>query len=304
MADMDPESAFLESQMDDEYDPTSNYSSGQAYDPAHVNPAAMGEEEEEDEDEEYDPSAAFAPYPARNTQSPSGQSASMPPESAANSPPPATADQEMSDVKPQPAQPAKQPRTRGGFVVDSEDDEDEAPESKKPEASGLDGVSHSPSPALSQTHTPSNAYAPPNVPVVSAQVQDLGPSGVSSSTSVPVHDQAPVQSPAVTVQGNPVPDQAQSGASKLSNAAPALPAAAQVSPVTASLPKARLPQDRVGIFEDRIAEDPRGDIEAWLGLIEELRRRHKIDDARGVYDRFLKIFPTAVSLVCIFSNFY
>ena len=65
--------------------------------------------------------------------------------------------------------------------------------------------------------------------------------------------------------------------------------------MSASLPKARLPQDRVGILEDRIAEDPRGDIEAWLSLIEEHRRRHKHDDARAVFERFLKVFPSSVS---------
>jgi cleavage stimulation factor subunit 3 len=63
----------------------------------------------------------------------------------------------------------------------------------------------------------------------------------------------------------------------------------------ASLPKARLPQDKVGILEDRIQDDPRGDIEAWLSLIEEYRNRSKLDDARLVYQRFFQVFPQAVS---------
>jgi len=63
----------------------------------------------------------------------------------------------------------------------------------------------------------------------------------------------------------------------------------------ASLPKARLPHDTTGILEDRIRDDPRGDLEAWLALINEHRKRNKLDDARAVYERFFKVFPQAVS---------
>ena len=69
----------------------------------------------------------------------------------------------------------------------------------------------------------------------------------------------------------------------------------QTSTTVTSIPKARLPHDKIGIFEDRIKEDPRGDLEAWLGLIDEHKKRSRLDDARKVYDRFLKIFPNAVS---------
>ncbi len=84
--------------------------------------------------------------------------------------------------------------------------------------------------------------------------------------------------------------------------------APQPSPVTNSnptipstllgttLPKARLPHDTTGILEDRIKEDPRGDLDAWLALIKEHRNRNKLDDARAVYERFFKVFPQAVSV--------
>lgn len=62
-----------------------------------------------------------------------------------------------------------------------------------------------------------------------------------------------------------------------------------------AIPKLRLPHDRVGILEDRIKEDPRGDLEAWQNLIGEHRKRGKIEDARKVYERFLVVFPSAVS---------
>lgn len=65
---------------------------------------------------------------------------------------------------------------------------------------------------------------------------------------------------------------------------------------TANAARSRLPTDIVGILEDRIKEDPRGDIEAWLALIEEQKRRNNVEDARAVYERFLKVFPHAAEI--------
>lgn len=59
-------------------------------------------------------------------------------------------------------------------------------------------------------------------------------------------------------------------------------------------PRARLPHDRIGILEDRIKEDLRGDLDAWLSLISEHRKRGKVNDARNVYERFFTVFPQAV----------
>lgn len=67
-----------------------------------------------------------------------------------------------------------------------------------------------------------------------------------------------------------------------------------------AIPKVRLPHDRVGILEDRIKEDPKGDLEAWQNLIGEHRKRGKIEDARKVYERFLAVFPSAVSTDLVF----
>ncbi|KAJ3563456.1 hypothetical protein NPX13_g8191 [Xylaria arbuscula] len=60
--------------------------------------------------------------------------------------------------------------------------------------------------------------------------------------------------------------------------------------------KSRLPTDVVGLLEDRVKEDPRGDIEAWFALIEEQKRRHRIEETRNTYERFLKIFPKAAEV--------
>jgi cleavage stimulation factor subunit 3 len=68
-----------------------------------------------------------------------------------------------------------------------------------------------------------------------------------------------------------------------------------MTPNTAA-PRVRLPHDRIGILEDRVKEDPRGALEAWLNLIGEHRKRGKIEDARNAYERFLHVFPSAVSM--------
>ncbi|KAF1839788.1 hypothetical protein BDW02DRAFT_563836 [Decorospora gaudefroyi] len=274
MAD-DAERAFLAAQTD-EYDPTAGYTMTEA-------PV---------DQEEYDPATSYSP--------PSGHSASMQPESAANSPPAADTDGE-NGLKPQPTQPSadtsaaptpsKRPRTVGGFVDESEDEE-EAPAVQPPEASATlraSGATESPQPFF--TNTSNNTLPNPDVQLHSAQ--DQAPASISASVAV--------NEPALSVASHPngstpVPDATKPGApdvmtlSARQSAAPATPAPA---PASAMLPKARLPQDRVGILEDRIAEDPRGDIEAWLSLIEEHRRRHKHDEARAVFERFLKVFPSS-----------
>ncbi|KAG0137664.1 hypothetical protein HOY82DRAFT_646852 [Tuber indicum] len=54
-----------------------------------------------------------------------------------------------------------------------------------------------------------------------------------------------------------------------------------------------LPWDIAGQLEDRIAEDPKADIDAWLALIEEQMKKGKMDDFRAVYERFFLVFPAA-----------
>ncbi|MCJ1394742.1 mRNA 3'-end-processing protein rna14 [Xylographa bjoerkii] len=62
---------------------------------------------------------------------------------------------------------------------------------------------------------------------------------------------------------------------------------------TMATSKARLPHDRIGLLEDRIKEDERGDMDAWLNLIGEYRKRGKVEEARKVYERFFTVFPSA-----------
>lgn len=82
------------------------------------------------------------------------------------------------------------------------------------------------------------------------------------------------------------------------NNAPAAPVGAPVSafavapplPINAIQP----PQDIVTTLEERIKEEPRAAMDAWLDLIAELRRRNDIDQLRAVYERFVAVFPQAV----------
>lgn len=83
-----------------------------------------------------------------------------------------------------------------------------------------------------------------------------------------------------------------------------LPSGQAVSTTHHSHKRKRLPQDIVGQLEDRISEDPRGDVEAWLALINEHQKKGKFDEAREAYERFLQIWPSAVScplqMCCIY----
>ncbi|KAI1878540.1 uncharacterized protein JN550_000722 [Neoarthrinium moseri] len=69
--------------------------------------------------------------------------------------------------------------------------------------------------------------------------------------------------------------------------------AAQVSNGQGNVP---VPVDTVGLLEERLKNDPRGDMDAWLALIDETRRRNMIQDSRAVYERFLQAFPQSAEI--------
>lgn len=116
--------------------------------------------------------------------------------------------------------------------------------------------------------------------VFSQSVPNLA--AVIPDTGAAVHSE-PTAKPAETL---PVP-----------TAAPPSPPKEQPAAIAPPQPKARLPNDIVGMLEDRIKEDPKGDTKAWLSLIEEHKNRSKLEDARATYERFLAVFPSAVSLL-------
>lgn len=151
--------------------------------------------------------------------------------------------------------PAKKPK-KGGFIVNSSDEEDDTP---------------TPAPVSAPSHTSTTLKPTPS----EAQPQPFSHS--------PLHQQI----------ATPHEDMSRYSQTQASNGPVATPATSDVATVNAT--RARLPTDIVGVLEERIKHDPRGDIDAWLMLIDEHKRRYKIEDTRVVYERFLEVFPQAVS---------
>lgn len=60
--------------------------------------------------------------------------------------------------------------------------------------------------------------------------------------------------------------------------------------------------DPVVLLEARIQEDPRGDMDAWTSLMADHKRRSRVDDLRRLYNRFLEVFPQAVSPFAVRSH--
>ncbi|KAK4934511.1 mRNA 3'-end-processing protein rna14 [Elasticomyces elasticus] len=194
---------------------------------------------------------------------------------------------------PVPSQPQRQPRIVGGFEVDDDPDEEDVAQDEKDDADvydpsvGLDFDAPTPAPAnaldrTSQSPEQENGITP-------APVQATGSLADISSFTVPTGGDATRAATATPAQ-----------------TAPATPA--QLSPprshvnglVSAGLPKSRLAHDVIGILEDRIRDDPRGDTAAYLELIDELKSRNKQDDVRRVYEQYLTVFPFDAEQWCAY----
>ncbi|KAF1987593.1 hypothetical protein K402DRAFT_411886 [Aulographum hederae CBS 113979] len=251
----------------------------------------------EDDDEDYDPSSLMPDSTAIVAKAASDGSAPMEGTTSDSSAAPSrTASRESRASRASPDKSAEplQPRTKGGFVIDDDDDdeEDEVP-FPKPSVAGSSGLldvagSSTEAAQRTQSQTPNNATSQSDVSIQKAEDQEdpVPVSQPAAPDSVP----PPTTASAATETGAsqvdpvvsfPIPAQApQTTKAKVVNSAP-------------SLPKARLPHDTIGVLEDRIAEDPRGDMDAWLNLIFEFRNRNKTEEARSAYDRFFKVFPSS-----------
>ncbi|KAK8002039.1 cleavage polyadenylation factor subunit RNA14 [Apiospora marii] len=152
--------------------------------------------------------------------------------------------------------PSKKPKKAGGFIVGSSDDEDDS------------------------------ATPPPAVPAAAAN--SLKPASSDAQSRAFTH--SPLQQSTTSAEATTDP----------AAAGPTAQASNGLGIVTATPnmneAKSRLPTDIIGILEDRIKDDPRGDMDAWLALIEEHRRRNMIQDIRAVYERFLKVFPQSAEI--------
>ena len=188
-----------------------------------------------------------------------------------------------------PVPPQAQPKYRGGFEVDEEED-------------GEDGVDQ-------DDDDDADVYDP----AISFIVEDI-PASAGNGEQLDRTSQSPEQDNGFT----PAPVQAVDTPADIPSALPDLaselragsstPAQAVTAtqipssyadvqvPATSVVPKTRLAHDVIGILQDRIKDDPRGDTAAWLQLIEELKSRNKIDEVRQTYNRYFEVFPVAVCL--------
>jgi len=218
------------------------------------------EEEEEEEEDDYDPSSFL---PSKDDPSQTAES-----------------------------QPTHKPATIGGFIAEDSDEDDDDDEGTTSNITGAVDVASikSPSQALagsvSQTPLSTNAqmYNTASEPPASHPVANDGdaehhPSTLSATTPAPAYDGA-------------INDNVGQAVSLQNNGTTSRP----TSTFQTALPKARLPQDVVGQFEDRISDDPKGDVDAWLGLIAFYKSKNKYDEVRKVYARFFEVFPMAVSI--------
>ena len=260
--------------------------------------------------DDYDPSATLPQDFSLPTEIPQERSASAHPVSTAlfedasaphallshsqNRPSSTPAGQDISSKTQFPTSQASeraQPRLKGGFVVEDEDEEVEEDDAKDGDVyDSADGMDAAVTMAASDPQNSLNSTDSPHVSIQEGDVASQKPSNVSngasdlvpSTTAVQNGDALPRDSTAIPAQSLPYTQVKKAQAS--SNAG---------TPISA-VPKARLAHDTIGILEDRIMEDPRGDMDAWLSLIDELRSRNKKDEVRSVYGRFFKRFPLAV----------
>jgi cleavage stimulation factor subunit 3 len=177
-----------------------------------------------------------------------------------------------------------QTTTIGGFEVDNDEDDKGDADYEPPAVLGDENANDMTVPEdLSSGNAIQNTS--PDVSSQAAQGPISGPDLNSSYSPAPVHNIDPS-----FASGQPhwAAQDVQSAHMQTSTDPTPVPDSLSVN--------GRLPHDRVGILEDRIKEDPRGDIPAWLELIAEHRSRNRLDSARETYERFLKVFPQAVSL--------
>lgn len=289
MADKEAEQAFFQAQAMEADSDNAASTEDQAAD-----------NDDEEEEEEYDPSKTLddqyevAEYPQEDEDDPAvpnpiatedvdtGAADDLP-NSSQN---PSRAESQSSTPLP-PAGATSQPQTRtiGGFVVEDDEDEDEKDEAdyEPPAALGVDDANAMP---MTMSEDPSSGNANQNTS------QDV--SHQEGAAAVP--DLANSSYSHV-----PVPNTDSSASGQASWTGAAIDASHQSSTVPTPVPdepaagRSRLPHDRVGILQDRVDEDPRGDLSAWLELIAEHRGRNRLDSAREVYEQFLKVFPMAVS---------
>ncbi|KAF4585968.1 CFIA complex component Rna14 [Ophiocordyceps camponoti-floridani] len=134
-----------------------------------------------------------------------------------------------------------------------------------------------------QVQESSNASAPqPRPPAPKPKTSGGFVVEVSDDEDDDENDASPAAVPPIQTRAPPV----KNGLSPAPRADNPLPVGPQMVP--------RL--DAVTLLEARIQDDQRGDMDAWLSLIAEHKRRNRLEELRHVYRRFLLVFPQAADI--------
>lgn len=254
---MDPEQAFLNSMKMDAYNPEHDFMNTDNQ-PTEGSEDKKEEENEEIEEEEVQTGTPLETHNVEIQKQSTPSNVPVEDTADANT---AVEDVTSSDSPSAPAAPAN-----------VQDESVAEPQVEEPSGSDNSGAGDG-------EDAQNNAVNPPSA--VEVQLRD--------SESVPPYTSTPTPQPAAYVPTpTPEPPRTSSAPPNTENDGVNLGAA------TLSNKRRRLPQDKVGQLEDRIAEDPRGDIDAWLRLIDEHQKKGKLDEARDAYERFLKIWPNSV----------
>ena len=184
-------------------------------------------------------------------------------------------------------------RTIGGFVVEDEDEDDAGDADYEPPA--VLGVEDMNTISMNVPQQPISGNANEDTPTPDVSM-DGAVQASANAKNFPNSSYTPASAAASKSDTPALLSQDMYNSRTLQSENMQDSAAATPAPESPSTSKGRLPHDRVGILEDRIQEDPRGDIPAWLELINEHRSRNRIDSAREVYERFLTAFPFSVSI--------
>ncbi|KAK3941999.1 hypothetical protein QBC46DRAFT_428204 [Diplogelasinospora grovesii] len=238
------------------------------------NQNSTDQDDEDQEEEEAEYSVDSAPHALGDPQSPGGTTDDVgdyDPESVTFAPVPGPTSQiaeHKAPSKPSPQPAAKKPRTAGGFLVgdsDSEDEEDgDGDDAPVPAASG---------PAAGQASQSNSSHRSPPQASTNHNVSADAPSRVSAMPQV---------NAAVVAPANGGPGDAA--------------AAASSAPAAAASSARQVPQDRIAMLEERVKDDPRGALDAWMALITDYRAKNNLEETRQIYERFLAIFPTAADV--------
>ncbi|CAG7989791.1 unnamed protein product [Penicillium olsonii] len=198
-----------------------------------------------------------------------------------------------------PAEDVIQPKVTADGTVRVEEDEDDEGDADYEPPAVLEGEEENAIP-MTMSEDPSSGNAIQNTSTldVSSHQAEQGPaSGPDLSNSS--YSPARVSNIDVSsVSGQPQWGAHNSQPANMQNSTAPTPVPDSDSPSA----QGRLAHDRVGILQDRIEQDPRGDIPAWLELIAEHRSRNRLDGARETYESFLKVFPMAADQWVAYAN--